>query len=63
MRQRAVLRPYVHYALEVWFDTVVKAHCRGEALLCRYADDCARRKPLDLGDERSPPGDSPNAPQ
>jgi RNA-directed DNA polymerase len=29
----------------------------------RYADDCARRKPLDLGDERSPPGDSPDAPQ
>jgi RNA-directed DNA polymerase len=31
--------------------------------LVRYADDCARRKPLDLGDERSPPGDSPDAPQ
>jgi hypothetical protein len=28
-----------------------------------YAGDCARRKPLDLGDERSPPGDSPNASQ
>jgi group II intron reverse transcriptase/maturase len=36
---------YLHYALDVWFDTVVKAHCRGEALLCRYADDwvCAFR--------------------
>jgi RNA-directed DNA polymerase len=32
-------------------------------LYVRYADDCARRKPLDLGDERSPPGDSPDAPQ
>ena len=29
----------------------------------RWADDCARRKPRDLGDERSPPGDSPDAPQ
>jgi RNA-directed DNA polymerase len=36
---------YVHYALEVWFAKVVKAHGRGEALLCRYADDwvCAFR--------------------
>jgi RNA-directed DNA polymerase len=32
-------------------------------LYVRYADDCARRKPLNLGDERSPPGDSPDAPQ
>jgi hypothetical protein len=29
----------------------------------RFADDRARRKPLDLGDERSPPGDSPDTPQ
>ena len=45
MRQRAVLRPYLHYALALWFDKVVKIHCRGEALLCRYADDwvCAFR--------------------
>jgi group II intron reverse transcriptase/maturase len=36
---------YMHYALDVWFETVVKAHCRGEALLCRYAADgvCACR--------------------
>jgi RNA-directed DNA polymerase len=33
------------------------------ARVIMYADDCARRKPLDLGDERSPPGDSPDAPQ
>ncbi len=26
---------YLHYALDLWFDKVVKAHCRGEALLCR----------------------------
>jgi RNA-directed DNA polymerase len=29
---------YLHYALDRWFDKVVKAHCRGEALVCRYAD-------------------------
>lgn len=36
---------YLHYALDLWFDKVVKAHCRGEARLCRYADDwvCAFR--------------------
>jgi len=36
---------YLHDALDLWFDKVVKAHCRSEALLCRYADDwvCAFR--------------------
>ena len=36
---------YLHYALDQWFATVVKAHGRGEALRCRYADDwvCAFR--------------------
>ena len=36
---------YLHYALDLWFTKVVQAHCRGEALLCRYADDwvCAFR--------------------
>ena len=36
---------YLHYALDLWFTKVVKAHCLGEALLCRYADDwvCAFR--------------------
>jgi RNA-directed DNA polymerase len=36
---------YVHDALDVWCATVVKAHGRGEALLCRDADDwvCACR--------------------
>ena len=36
---------YRHDALALWCDKVVKAHCRGEALLCRYADDwgCAFR--------------------
>lgn len=30
---------YLHYALDEWFETVVKEHCRGKAMLCRYADD------------------------
>jgi len=36
---------YLHYALDLWFEQVVQPHCRGEALLCRYADDwvCAFR--------------------
>ena len=36
---------YLHYALDLWFERVVKAHCRGEALMVRYADDfvCAFR--------------------
>jgi RNA-directed DNA polymerase len=29
----------VHDVLDLWFTKVVKAHCRGEALLCRYTDD------------------------
>src|SRR5919204_2626839 len=36
---------YLHYALDLWFEKVVNPHCRGEVLLCRYADDwvCAFR--------------------
>jgi group II intron reverse transcriptase/maturase len=36
---------YLHYALDLWFENVVKPRCQGEALLCRYADDwvCAFR--------------------
>lgn len=30
---------YLHYALDLWFERVVKRHCRGKALLIRYADD------------------------
>jgi RNA-directed DNA polymerase len=30
---------YLHYALDRWFEKVVKPHCRGEAVMCRYADD------------------------
>ncbi len=30
---------YLHYVLDIWFEKVVKPLCRGEAYLCRYADD------------------------
>lgn len=30
---------YLHYALDLWFERVVKRHCGGEACLIRYADD------------------------
>jgi RNA-directed DNA polymerase len=30
---------YLHYVLDLWFEKVVKRHCRGEARLIRFADD------------------------
>lgn len=30
---------YLHYALDLWFEHVVKEHCSGEAQMVRYADD------------------------
>jgi group II intron reverse transcriptase/maturase len=30
---------YLHYALDLWFQKVVKPQCRGEACLIRFADD------------------------
>lgn len=30
---------YLHYALDIWFEKVVKVHCRGRSALWRYADD------------------------
>ena len=30
---------YLHYALDLWFERTVKARCRGQAILIRYADD------------------------
>ena len=30
---------YLHYALDEWFEDVVRSHCRGEEKLVRYADD------------------------
>lgn len=40
---------YLHYALDVWIEEVVKAHCGGGVYLCRYADDfvCAFRRESD----------------
>jgi RNA-directed DNA polymerase len=42
--QGSVLSPllanvYLHEVLDTWFETVVKAHCRGQVVLYRYADD------------------------
>jgi group II intron reverse transcriptase/maturase len=36
---------YLHFGLDLWFEKRVKAHCRGEAFILRYADDfiCAFR--------------------
>ena len=36
---------YLHYSLDLWFEKVVKPRCKGEAYLCRAADDfiCAFR--------------------
>ena len=36
---------YLHFALDLVFEKVVKTHCKGDALLIRYADDfvCAFR--------------------
>ncbi|MCK5784512.1 MAG: group II intron reverse transcriptase/maturase [Desulfobacterales bacterium] len=30
---------YLHYALDIWFERVVKPHCRGDVMLMRFADD------------------------
>jgi RNA-directed DNA polymerase len=29
---------YLHYALDLWFEKVVKKQVHGEAMMCRYAD-------------------------
>jgi len=36
---------YLHFGLDLWFEKRVKAHCKGEAFILRYADDfiCAFR--------------------
>jgi len=36
---------YLHFVLDLWFEKVVKAYCKGEVLIMRYADDfvCAFR--------------------
>ena len=30
---------YLHYVLDLWFERKVKTHCKGKAMLIRYADD------------------------
>ena len=30
---------YLHYAVDHWFEKVVKSHCKGQAQIIRYADD------------------------
>ena len=30
---------YLHFALDLWFEKVVKPRCTGDARICRYADD------------------------
>lgn len=30
---------YLHYALDLWFERIVKKRCRGDAYMVRYADD------------------------
>ncbi|MCP5087648.1 MAG: group II intron reverse transcriptase/maturase [Rhodobacteraceae bacterium] len=30
---------YLHYALDLWFERIVKPRCSGQAILIRYADD------------------------
>jgi len=42
--QGAIISPilaniYLHYVLDLWFEKVVKKHCKGESYLVRYADD------------------------
>ena len=43
---------YLHYALDLWFDRMVKKTCRGKATLTRYADDWVPRRRIG---GRSPP--------
>jgi RNA-directed DNA polymerase len=43
---------YLHYALDVWFEETVKAHSRGTAYLCRYADDFVCAFELEADAER-----------
>ncbi|MGB7604524.1 MAG: group II intron reverse transcriptase/maturase [Lutisporaceae bacterium] len=30
---------YLHYVLDLWFEKVVRRHCKGDAYMVRYADD------------------------
>jgi len=37
---------YLHFALDLWFEKIVKIHCNGDAMIIRYADDCVPRAHL-----------------
>ncbi len=56
-----VANVYLHYVLDEWFEHEVKPRLRGQAAEIRYADDCARPKPLLLRDERSPHHEYPKS--
>jgi RNA-directed DNA polymerase len=43
VRSPLLANVYLHEVLDTWFETVVKAHCRGQVVLYRYADDGAPR--------------------
>ena len=43
---------YLHYALDVWFEETVKAHCQGAVCLCRYVDDCVCAFEMEADAER-----------
>ena len=30
---------YLHYVIDLWFEKIVRKHCRGKAYMVRYADD------------------------
>ena len=30
---------YLHYVIDLWFEKIVRKHCKGEAYMVRYADD------------------------
>jgi len=35
---------YLHYALDLWFEKIVRKQSKGEAYIVRFADDCAPRR-------------------
>jgi len=42
---------YLHHVIDEWLEKVVKPHCEGDAIICRYADDfvCAFQYARDAG--------------
>lgn len=38
---------YLHYVMDLWFEKVVRKHCKGEAYMVRYADDSAPRRRIE----------------